>query len=234
MTRSDYIRIGARHGSDRIALEADETLAQWQRDLPQLAGYGFGPRALETFRDLMQRHQELRRTRSGSIANRREFSARMNQTVEEAWELAKRIHSILTPVARENTACAEHLRAHYPADDLQLDKSLPALGALLAENRPHLDADLDVDAIARRAQELSAALSELRGTKPDVSGRPQGDTLDIDELDGRLYVTMLDVNRAGRRLMKAGLIPERPPFYRFTHLHHRPASAVSPTVPPSN
>ncbi len=231
LTSEDYIRIGARHGSDRIALEADETLAQWERDLPHLASYGQGRRQLDVFRALVERHRQMRTTRPEALAARRETARQLDETIESAWVLAKRIHCLLTPVAREDAACAQRLRAHFPENDLQLDRSLPALGELLMEHGARVDADMRVEEIAVQARELGATLARLRGEKPESAGRPRAETRDIDELDGRLYVMMRDLNRTGRQLVQAGILPARPPFYRFTHLRRAASPAAAPATP---
>jgi hypothetical protein len=48
-TDPQLIIVGRRYGGDDVALEAGEAFARWQRDLPALAGYGYGQGALDAF-----------------------------------------------------------------------------------------------------------------------------------------------------------------------------------------
>ncbi|PKN27011.1 MAG: hypothetical protein CVU65_03970, partial [Deltaproteobacteria bacterium HGW-Deltaproteobacteria-22] len=78
---------------------------------------------------------------------------------------------------------------------------------------------------------LRPRLWSVFGETEMAKGRPVEDTEEIDELDGRLYVIMRDFNELGRAAVRAGLLADKPPHFRFNHLGagFRKPAAPAPT-----
>jgi len=232
LTKEDHAREGRRHSSDRIDRECQETREQWLRDLPVLQRYGQTRARYDLFLQLMDKHRLLREKRPNLLAEKEELVRERNEQVEAGWELAQQAVSVLTPVAREDGDSASRLKLAMPAGDLDLARALGSLGSLLEEKAGLYPAEAEVPALVAAMTPVRERLTVIFGLVDEAKGRPMADTAELDELDGRLYRMMVDVNAAGRRAVRAGLIPSRPPFYRFNHLRKSPRKTADPVVPP--
>ena len=232
LTQEDYTKEGRRHSSDRIERECQEMIEQWSRDLPVLQRYGQTRARYDLFLQLRDKHRLLREKRPNLLAEKEELVRERNEKVEAGWELAQQAVSVLTPVAREDADCASRLKLAMPTGDLDLSRALGSLAALLEEKAALYPAEAEVPALVAAIKPAQERLGVIFGLVDEAKGRPVADTAELDELDGRLYRMMVDVNAAGRRAVRAGLIPSRPPFYRFNHLRKSPRKTADPVVPP--
>jgi len=85
-----------------------------------------------------------------------------------------------------------------------------------------------VQALLDEAPMLRERMSEIFGRTDLVKAVPIQDTREIDELDGRLYVTIRELNAAVRRAIRAGRLTRQPPYYRFNHLRKAPRPTPTP------
>lgn len=231
-TKEDFTRQGRRHGSDKIAREAQEMGEQWRRDLPVLQRYGQYQARFDLFLQLVDKHRILREKRPNLLAEKEELVRERNEHTETGWALAKQAVCVLTPLAREDTDCASRLKLAMPAGDLDLARGLGSLEDLLKDKAGVLPPQTEAAALVAAMAPVRERLSVIFGMVDEAKGRPVADTAEIDELDGRLYMMMLDVNAAGRNAVRAGLIPSRPPFYRFNHLRKSTRKNPDPVSPP--
>jgi len=232
LTKEDYTRQGRRHGSDKIARECQEMTEQWRRDLPVLQRFGQTQARLDLFLQLVDKHQVLREKRPNLLAEKEELVRERNDHTETGWALARQAVCVLTPMAREDADCASRLKLAMPTGDLDLARSLGSLEDLLKEKSAALPPEAGVQSLLEAVKPVRERLSVIFGMVDEAKGRPVADTAEIDELDGRLYMMMLDVNAAGRSAVRAGLIPSRPPFYRFNHLRKSSRQNPDPVPPP--
>jgi len=233
LTQDDYTKEGRRHGSDKIARECQEMIEQWRRDLPVLQRYGQTRARFDLFLQLVDKHRLLREKRPNFLAEKEGAVRERNDQVETGWELAQQAVSVLTPVAREDADCASRLKLAMPTGDLDLSRALGSLAALLEEKAGLYPAEAQVPALVAAMKPVQERLGVIFGLVDEAKGRPVADTAELDELDGRLYLMMVDVNAAGRRAVRAGLIPSRPPFYRFNHLRRSTRKNPDPVAPPT-
>ncbi|PKN26062.1 MAG: hypothetical protein CVU65_06820 [Deltaproteobacteria bacterium HGW-Deltaproteobacteria-22] len=231
-TKEDYTKEGRRHSSDRIDRECQEMTEQWRRDLPVLQRYGQTQARYDLFLQLMDKHRLLREKRPQGLAEKEELVRERNDQVETGWDLASQAVSVLTPVAREDADCASRLKLAMPAGDLDLARALGSLSALLEEKAGQYPPETEAPALVAAMAPVRERLTVIFGLVDEAKGRPVADTAELDELDGRLYRMMVDVNAAGRRAVRAGLIPSRPPFYRFNHLRKSTRKNPDPVEPP--
>ncbi len=232
LNRQDFIRFGRRHGSESIAREAQESLEQWDRDLPVLEQYGQGASRRTLFRELLATHENLRKDRLLLLSEKEGLVRERNEITEKAWELVQQGFSILTPVAREDEECATRLKMAMPSGDLDLGRSLGSIMDLINQKASALPPEIRITAIMETAGFLRDRLNVIFGQVDEAKGKPMSDTAELDELDGRLYMMMVDLNAAGRRAVRAGLIPSRPPFYRFNHLRRPRVNNSDPAPTP--
>ncbi|MBU1413309.1 hypothetical protein KKD52_04440 [Myxococcota bacterium] len=232
LTKDDYTLTGRRHGSALVARETAEAVVRWERDLAVLKVFGQTTDLLTLFKDMMARHQTLRQARPDRLALKEGSVRERNELTERAWALALQLHCILTPVAREDEDCATRLKLAMPTHDLELARGLGSLQELALAKSDRIPADVQLPETLEKIPSLIERLGGIFGQVNEAKGKPVEDTLELDELDGRLYVMMIDLNAAGRRAVRAGRIADRPPYYRFNHLRKPRNSSAEPAPAP--
>jgi hypothetical protein len=228
---AQYTVIGRRYGSDDIAAEAIRAKACWARDVGLLATYGYGQAALVGFDGLLTEHARMRESRPEVIAAKRSVVRERAGVVASGRAWVNQAVSLLETRAREDQRLAERLNAAVPADSSGLDASVGALSKLLTEQATSLPPDANVDALIGQGANLLEDLRAAPGTVTTAKSAKVADTADLDRLDGRLYVAMRDLNRAGRRAIRAGKLGAAPTDYRFAF---RRSAGKEPTPPAPN
>jgi hypothetical protein len=228
LTDAEYVAIGRRRGSEDIAEEAARASARWSRDLPVLAAYGRGQALLAEFEALRAEHGALLVARPEMIAAKRGVVRERAEQVALARHWVGRASSLLETLGHQDAALAERFNAAAPADDSALVAGIGALTRLLQEVASSLPEDANVPELVEEAPALMAALSNVAGAVSTAKSATVADTLEADRLDGKLYVTMRELNRAARRAIRAGKLKADPSNYRFERGSARNKSAPTP------
>ena len=224
----DYARIGRNLGSDNLHREAEEGLARWERDLAVLALYGFTTEELDRFRGWFTLHGELINQWSEIIARKKSTLAERDRHLHAAWTWVEQCAAILGRLSAGDEALVHRFNEVYPEDDADLWRAVEPLAALLEARKGSFPASVPVQALLDEAPALRGTLAELFGRAEAAKAAPVQDTREIDILDGRLYVTLRELNSAGRRAIRAGRLTRTPPYYRFNHLRRAPRPTPVP------
>ena len=218
LTDAGYTEIGRRYGSSDVAREATDVLAKWTRDVAALAEYGFGASALEAFRSAVAAHEALRTSRPAAVAEKIVSVEARNVAVTNAWVWVDKTTSLLGTLARRDRELATKLAEASPAEDTELPSGISALKALLEAKTSALPADANVAARIAEADALATAVKTTSGAAATAKTAPVQDTADLDLADGKLYVTIKDLNAAGRKAIRNGLLRQPRSAYAFTYL----------------
>jgi hypothetical protein len=124
------IIVGRRYGGDDVALEAGEALARWQRDLPALAGYGYGQGALDAFAADFSEQKRLRSSRPEAVAEKKMSVATRDKQVSQGWAWVDRVTSMLGVPARTDQTLATDVDSATPTDDAGLEAGIHALATI--------------------------------------------------------------------------------------------------------
>lgn len=224
----DYAAIGRNLGSDLLHRESEEGIARWDRDLPVLSLYGFTREELDRFRGWFTLHAELINQRSESIARKKTTLAERDRQLHAAWTWVEQCAAILGRLSANDEEMVHRFNEAYPEDDADLWRAVAPLAALLEARKGAFPASVPVRALLDEAPALRERLTELFGRAEAAKAAPQLDTREIDILDGRMYVTLRELNSAGRRAIRAGRLTRTPPFYRFNHLRRAPRPTPVP------
>ncbi len=227
-----YKTIGARFGSAGIHLQGQDTAALWKENLDVFTEYGQGSTELTKFLELLQRHHEAIAARPRKLTERALTVAERNAAVHEGWIWNKKAIGALAPLAREDSAVAVDLANARAVDDVDLLPSNDMLARMLAAHRGRIAPETPVQKRLDEHAALRERLWSAFGEAESAKGRPVLDTEEIDELDGRLYVIMRDFNELGRAAVRAGLIVDRAPHFRFNHLGPGFRKAADPAPSP--
>jgi hypothetical protein len=225
--------IGRRYGSDDIALEAGEALARWRRDVSLLADYGYGQTVLDAFAAGMAEHARLRASRPEAVAEKKICVVNRDQQVSRGWAWVDRVGAMLGAPARSDHALATALATARPDDDAGLEAGIHALAAVLQEHQARLPADAHVDQRLAEVDGLCAALRDLPGTVHTSKSQTVAETQQIDLADGKLYVTMRDLNQAARAAIRNGDLQASLSEYTFHHLKRSGNANVAPAPLPA-
>ncbi|MBU1411335.1 hypothetical protein KKC22_07430 [Myxococcota bacterium] len=229
LTSEDFIDIGRGVGSDAIHREGQDSLGQWERDIDVLETYGFTREELALFKENFQAHHELMTRRAETIARKKGAVAARDLIIHSVWIWIEQVCSIVGRLAAGNADLVGRFNEVYPTDDAGLWRAIDPIASLLRENQVAFPAAVPVQALLDEAPALRQSVYEIFGRTDMVKAEPAQDTREIDELDGRLYVTMRELNSAGRRAIRAGRLTRQPPYYRFNHIRKAPR----PTPPPA-
>jgi hypothetical protein len=224
----DYARIGRNIGSDLLHRESEEGLARWERDLAVLALYGFTSEEMDRFRGWFTLHADLINQRSETIARKKSTLAERDRHLHAAWTWVEQCAAILGRLSAGDEELVHRFNEVYPEDDADLWRALDPLAALLEARKDAFPASVPVRALLDEVPALRERTAELFGRAEVAKAAPVQDTREIDILDGRLYVTLRELNSAGRRAIRAGRLTRTPPFYRFNHLRQAPRPTPVP------
>lgn len=233
LKESQLIIIGRRFGSDAVALEAAEAAARWSRDQTVLASYGFGATVLVRYEEDRRKHEALRVSRSQAVANKKNSYATRNQQMWRAWSWVDMVRSTLGVLALTDDVLATEVAAAKPEDDAGLVAGIQALAKILGGVKDRLPADAQVEQRLTEATGLVAELDSSPGSVHVSSGQTVADTAQIDLLDGKLYLWIRELNKAGRRAIRNGHLPGAPEDYAFHHLKHSGKAAPAPAPQPT-
>jgi hypothetical protein len=222
--------IGRRYGSDDVALEASEAAARWKRDEAALGAYGMGADARAAFEADRSKHDGLRASRPEAVASKKMSVVERDRQVSEGWAWVDRVRSVLLLPARNDQALATALVAAIPANDAGLEAGIAALAKVLGDDKSKLPADAQVDARLAEAAGLCAALQSSPGTVHTSKGQTVADTAQLDLYDGKLWVWIRDLNRAGRCAIRNGDLHAGLNEYTLHHLKHSGNPAPHPPV----
>ena len=218
LTDAQLIVVGRRHGSDEVALEAGEALARWRRDLPALAGYGYGQPVLDAFVADVAEQAKLCAARPEAVKDKRMSVVVRDKHVSAGWAWVDRVVSMLGVPARADQALAMALVAAKPANDAGLEAGIRALATVLDQSKGRLPPDARAAERLAEVDALCAALRESPGAVHTSKGQTVADTQQIDLYDGKLYVCMRDLNAAARAAVRNGDLRASLADYTFHHL----------------
>lgn len=233
VTDAQLTVIGRRYGADDVALEATEALARWKRDLPALAGYGFGQSAFDEFAAELAQHAKLRSARPEAVTGKKVSVKERDKLVSRAWAWVDRTTSMLGGLARKDQSLAMALDTATPTDDAGLEAGIRALATILRENQARLPADALADQRLTEVEGLSSALQTWTGTVHTSKGQTVADTAQIDLFDGKLYIAMRDLNSAARKAIRNGDLHAGLHEYRFQHLKNSGSANSLPAPAPA-
>jgi hypothetical protein len=231
VTDAQLTVIGRRYGSDAVALEANETVGRWQRDLGVLAGYGFGQAGLDAFTTDLRAHEKLRGARPDAVADKRSAVAAREKQVSMAWAWVDRGSAMLGVLARSDQTVSNALAAAMPPHDAALDGGIRALATILVETKDRLPADAQAGERLVQVDSLCSGLQTSPAVVQTSKGQTIADTAQIDLMDGKLWVRMRDLNAAARSAIRNGDLPVGLSEYSFHHLKHSGNPSPAPTPP---
>jgi hypothetical protein len=220
LNERNLIIIGQRFNSDIIAREAAEAAARWLRDEAALAGYGFGIAVRTRYEEDRAKHEALRVARSQAVATKRKSYADRDKEVLSAWAWVDRVKSTIRVESLTDNKLSTDLEAAVPRDDAGLEAGIQALARLLTSCKDRLGADAQVDQRLAETSTLVDGLSSSPGLVHTNSSQTMTDTAQIDLLDGKLYVWIRELNKAGRCAIRNGHLQVPPQDYVFHHLKH--------------
>lgn len=225
LTREELILIGMRYASESAAQEAGIALKRWKRDEAALALYGHGAEGRAKFEKLILDHAKAMKDRPVAVAGKREARVARDAAVSRAWNWIDQSTSILSVLAREDDSVASRLMAAAPEDDAELEAKLGALAELLAEVKERVSSEARIDVRLAEVAEIRTGVASNGGSMRAARVEAAKDTAALDLLDGQLYVTIRDLNVAGRKAIRNGELPGVPlSDYRF-HLLNRSGRA---------
>lgn len=231
VTDAQLTVMGRRYGSDAVALEANETVGRWQRDLATLAGYGFGQTVLEGFLADLRTHAMLRGSRPEAVADKRSAVAARDSQVSLSWSWVDKVKGMLGVLARSDLAVSNALVSALPSDDAALDGGIRALATILNETKTRLPSDAKPEVRLAEVDALCKGLQTSPATVHTSKGQTVADTAEIDLMDGKLWACMRDLNAAGRAAIRNGELRANLSEYMFHHLKHSGSPAPAPTPP---
>jgi len=223
--------VGRRHGSDLVALEAAEASARWGRDEAALAGYGFGASVRMDYEADRTKHETLRV--SQAMATKKLSLAARDEQVSRAWAWVDRVTSTLDVLGLTDDALTTQAHTAKPEDDAGLVAGIQALANILASVKARLPADAQVDQRLSEATQLAAELGSSPGYVHTSKGQAVSDTVQIDVLDGKLYIWIRELNKAGRRAIRNGHLQASSQDYVFHHLKRSGNTSPQQPVPPA-
>ncbi|MBU1409878.1 hypothetical protein KKD52_11880 [Myxococcota bacterium] len=229
LTSDDFVDIGRNVGSDPIHRESQDAIGQWERDIDELEKYGFTREELAQFKEQFRVHHDLMIRRSESVARKKGAVEQRDQIIHTAWTWVEQVLSIVGRRVAGNPGLVQRFNEVYPANDAGLWRAIEPIATLLREHQGAFPEAVPVQALLDEAPQLRERMSEIFGKTDLVKAEPIQDTREIDELDGRLYVTIRELNAAGRRAIRAGRLTRQPPYYRFNHLRKAPRPTPTPS-----
>jgi hypothetical protein len=231
LKENHLIVIGRRFGSDAVALEAAEAAARWSRDEAALAGYGFGATVRTRYEEDRSKHEALRVSRSQAVANKKISYATRDQQVSRGWAWVDQVTSTLGVLGLTDEALATEVATAKPEDDAGLVAGIQALAKLLDGAKDRVPADAQVETRLAEAASLAAEIDSTPGSVHRSAGQTVADTAQIDLLDGKLYLWIRELNKAGRRAIRNGHLASAPQDYAFHHLKHSGKATPPQPVP---
>lgn len=229
------IVIGRRFGSDAVAVEATEAAARWARDEAALAPYGFGADMRARFETDRQSHDTLRVSRSVAVAQKKTSYAVRDEHISRGWAWVDQVTSTLGALALTDGELGNQVAAAKPEDDAGLEAGILALAEILAGQKDKLPAENQAEQRLAEAKDVALAVATSPGIVHTSKGQTMADTAEIDLLDGKLYVWMLELNKAGRRAIRNGHLKAARQEYLLHHLKRSGAApATGPAAPGQN
>lgn len=202
LTDEEYGVIGRRHGSEDVAQEVSLAVTRWERDVEVLKGYGWGRKGLDAFKALAAQHAACMKDRPEGLAFKRTTVQGRDSTVSNGWAWVDRAVSILTPLARASAPVSNALHEAAPSDDAALAAGIGALGKVLQANLQSMDPDTQAQALLDEMPALVEAINAKPGAAKGSKEAAKEDTREVDLLDGKVYITMVDLNSAARKAFR--------------------------------
>jgi len=213
-----YRMIGARHPSDKIQLEATAAHARWSEIIDLMTDFGLGPDELAEFFTLIEKHRAALAKRSNKIVAKGMSIEDRNTTINEGWAWTAKTIITLSRLSRSDAETARRINEARPIEDTDLPSSIEDLAALMTAKATLISPKIPVPKRLDEAADLVSRLHTVFTDAELAKGKPMEDTAELDELDGRLYVIIRDFNEAGRAAIRAGLLPDVAPYFRFNYI----------------
>ncbi len=213
-----YQMLGARHPSDKMQLEATTTYTRWSEIIEIMTDFGLGRDEIAAFLALIEKHREALAKRSNKIVAKGMSIEDRNAAINAGWAWTAKTIITLSGLARTDTETARRINETRPVEDTDLASSIQDLADLLAAKADKISPAIPVQKRLEEATELVARLHTVFSDAENAKGKPMEDTAELDILDGKLYVIIRDFNEAGRAAVRAGLLPDRAPYFRFNHI----------------
>ena len=210
--------IGARHPSDKMQLEATSAHTRWSEIIDLMTDFGLGPDELAEFFALIEKHRAALAKRSNKIVAKGMSIEDRNAAINEGWAWTAKTIITLSKLSRTDAETARRINEARPVEDTDLPSAIEDLSTLLASKSEQISPKIPVQ---KRLEEAAALVTRLHTVFTDAEiakGKPMEDTAELDELDGQLYVIIRDFNEAGRSAVRAGLLPDAAPYFRFNYI----------------
>ena len=231
LTDAEYVAIGRRYGSADVATEANEVATRWARDVAILADYGFGAEPLAAYNAERAAHAAMREKRPEIVAQKTVSVGARDAAVTAAWVWVDKVTSLLGTLARKDPELAARLTEATPLEDSGLDTGIGALKKLVEAKSSALPRDSNAAARVAEAEGLASAVKSTAGAAAVAKAAPVTDTAELDRYDGKLYVVIKDLNAAGRKAIRNGLLKAKRSEYTFNQLQ-RSAEKADPKPDP--
>lgn len=233
-----YRIIGSRYGSVAIQQEIQTVIARWKEFIDVMTTFGFGPDELAEASALAEAHLAAINLRSQSVVQKGLSLDARNAAINAGWTWYAQATGMMFRLSRTDAEVARSLNEARADEDTELVNSITMLKLVLQSKGSLLSPAIPVAARIAEADDLITRLQTVFGDAANAKGKPMEDTAEIDELDGKLYVIIRDFNKAGRAAVRAGLLPDRAPYFRFNHIgagvYRRKATEDGPETDPTS
>lgn len=230
LTDDEYVEIGRRHGSDEVDQEASVAESRWRRDLDNLGEYGHGPDEKAAFDALWAKHGELRAGRSDVVSGKKTTVIGRDTIVSAAWAWVDKVGSVLGRPCRADQNLAVRVEEAMPREDSGLGAGIVALAAILDEVKGRLAPHAKAAERVAESKDLAAKLGAAPGQVSTAKAGTVTDTAELDLLDGKIYIAILDLNKAGRKAIRNGNLKQKLEDYTLKHLKR--SGNPKPHAPP--
>jgi hypothetical protein len=234
MTKDDFIKIGQRYSSTEVLKEARAAVKRWSNDLPLLKKWGWGKNKLSELQkhiDLLDQQQKIYNAQVGVKLAAVPTEAAITEKLR-AW--THRALSILGARIQAEVSVAkavDALGAEVPIDPSQLTTYAGGIFPIIkaekdAKRLSEDDNEAADDEFFKEGALLLKQLPEAGSTKIERRDTKEVGTSDLDELDGRIYDQLRNLNENARRAHRSVGNTKRASQYVFYFL------TSNPTEPP--
>jgi hypothetical protein len=237
LTKDDFIKIGQRYPSTDVLREARAAAKRWNNDLPLLKRWAWGKNKLNELEALinnLDKQQKIYSAQVGTKLAAVPTEAALTQKLR-TWSL--RALSILNTHMKTNVTVAkavEGLGSQVPTEPGLLTTYAGGLYQIIETEKSALtgdDKEAADDEFFKEGTQLITDLPDAGSTKIERRDTKEVGTSDLDELDGRIYDLLRDLNENARRAHREAGNTRRASQYVFYYLTTNPTEPTEEEAP---
>jgi hypothetical protein len=231
MTKDDFIKTGQRYSSTDVLKEARAAVKRWENDLPLLKRWGWGKHKLSELQAniaLLDQQQKIYQAQVGVKLAAVPTEAALSEKLR-GW--THRALSILGTRIQAEVSVAkavDALGSEVPTDPNLLTTYAGGIFSIIKEEKDAKrlsgdDNDAADDELFEEGALLLKQLPEAGSTKIERRDTKEVGTSDLDELDGRIYDQLRNLNESARRAHRGAGNTKRASQYVFYFLTSNPS-----------